>query len=174
MLSFPAFQTRGATGDQGMTRQRSLWPAGVLLGIIAIFLPPGVAGAQTRPPIVQPGPPGEASKVISPEEASNLASLEFSEADLRFVHGMISHHAQAIEMVQLLTSRTERDAMQQLGKRIQLSQEDEIRMMQDWLRAHGQQAAGTGAHQGHGEHLMPGMLTAEQMAALASILDCWD
>ena len=83
------------------------------------------------------------------------------------MQGMIGHHAQAVEMVALLAARTTRDDMRALGLRIQVSQSDEIRMMQRWLQAHGQQPPGPHAHHGVGAALMPGMLTPDEMARLA-------
>ena len=51
---------------------------------------------------------------------------------------MIGHHQQALEMVALIPDRTSRDDMKMLGKRIELSQQDEIKMMQEWLSGRGQ------------------------------------
>ena len=48
--------------------------------------------------------------------------------------------------------------------RIEVSQADEIKMMQDWLRARGQELPDAHAHHMHGAMLMPGMLTPEEMA----------
>jgi len=84
------------------------------------------------------------------------------------MQGMIGHHAQAVEMVELLKTRAAHPEMQALGKRIELSQEDEIKMMQAWLTARGQMAPEQHAH--HGEHMMmPGMLMPEQMQQLAAV-----
>jgi uncharacterized protein (DUF305 family) len=86
------------------------------------------------------------------------------------MQGMIGHHAQAVEMVALLTSRTTREDMRMLGLRIEVSQSDEIRMMERWLEARGQPLPGPHAqHAQHGDGamLMPGMLTPEEMARLA-------
>src|SRR5690606_24739400 len=117
-------------------------------------------------PIVQPGVPGEPSRLISAEEATNLASLRFSAADVKFVRDMLVHHAQALEMTALVEARTTRDAIRRLGERIELSQRDEIEMMQTWLREHGLDEPDPAAHHDHGSESMPGMATPEQMAAL--------
>ena len=111
-------------------------PAAIVIIMLLALLPIGAveSHAQEPPPIVQPGAPGAPSRTISAEDASNLAGLQYSEADVRFMQGMISHHAQALDMTELLVSRSDSEAMQQLGKRIELSQEDEIQMMQEWLR----------------------------------------
>jgi len=101
------------------------------LAIFAAFLPLGTTFGQTPPPIIQPGAPGEESRRISAEEASDLAGIQFAEADVKFMQGMISHHAQAIEMTDLLATRSAWDVMHRLAQRIELSQEDEIKMMQE-------------------------------------------
>ena len=87
---------------------------------------------------------------------------------------MIMHHAQAVQMTDLIDSRTENQEVRSLGARISKSQDDEIKFMKRWLTARGQSAspAPPQGHQMHGMHtaqhemLMPGMLTAKQMDAL--------
>jgi uncharacterized protein (DUF305 family) len=150
-----------------MTRQPSFClRTAVLLGALAAFTPSAVARGQTAAPIIQPGAPGEGSRLITPEKASALAGMQHTEADVRFVRGMIAHHAQALDMVDLLETRSEREVMRQLGRRIELSQEDEIRMMQEWLRARSLEVPAADSHHAHGAH-EPGMLTAEQMTQLS-------
>ncbi len=79
---------------------------------------------------------------------------------------MVAHHAQAIEMTDLVESRTEHPGMRALGGRIAISQSDEIRMMQQWLTTRGQAAPDQHAH--HEGALMPGMLPPDQMQRLAA------
>ena len=134
--------------------------------LVATLLLLGTARSQAQPPIVQPGAPGEPSRRISAEVASDLADIGFSDADVKFMQGMIPHHAQALEMTGLLSSRTERDLMRRLALRIELSQEDEITMMQDWLRARGEDVVDTDAHHAADAELMPGMLSQEEMSRL--------
>lgn len=118
-------------------------------------------------PIIQPGAPGQPSAAIDAARAVDLSKVGFTSADVEFMQGMIGHHAQAVEMVELLKTRASHPEMQALGKRIELSQEDEIKMMQEWLTARGQMAPEQHAH--HGEHMMmPGMLMPEQMQQLAA------
>ena len=47
-------------------------------------------------PIIQPGAPGENSKILDPEIASNIAGSSYVQADIDFLNGMIVHHNQAI------------------------------------------------------------------------------
>lgn len=88
------------------------------------------------------------------------------------MQGMIMHHAQAVEMTALIPSHTENKELRLLGARISHSQSDEIRFMQRWLKARGEQTsmAMPGMPDmdmsGHPMSLMPGMLTREQMDAL--------
>jgi uncharacterized protein (DUF305 family) len=126
------------------------------------------AAAPSRPPLVQPGAPGEATRTISAEKAVDLSRVQHTEADVRFMQGMIGHHAQALEMTALLPSRSASDGMRMLARRIEVSQADEIEMMRQWLEARGQKPPDPHAHHMHGAALMPGMLTAEEMARLAS------
>jgi uncharacterized protein (DUF305 family) len=58
--------------------------------------------------------------------------------------------------------------MKQLALRIEISQADEIAMMQQWLAARGQPPPDPHAHHRPGAPLMPGMLTPEEMARLAA------
>ena len=129
--------------------------------ILAISLASTLVASQgiAQAPIIQPGAPGQPSRLISAEEASNLASLQYSDADVKFMQGMIAHHAQAVEMGALVEGRTNREAITAIAQRIAISQEDEIAMMQGWLEERGQPVPSEHAHHEMGEDdLMPGML----------------
>src|SRR3546814_7416621 len=89
------------------------------------------------------------------------------------MRNMITHHQQAVEMSELVPSRTNNEAIIKIADRILASQKDEITFMRDWLKQAGEEAsAPTGGHQGHGSHanheLMRGMATSEQLAELAA------
>jgi uncharacterized protein (DUF305 family) len=129
-------------------------------------LMPLSAAAQDEAPIIQPGAPGESSRAITAEEASDLAGILYTDADVEFMQGMIMHHAQALDMTALVEERSESADLHKMAERIELSQEDEIQMMQGWLEAHGQEVTSAHAHHAHGAELMPGMLTPEEMARL--------
>lgn len=120
-------------------------------------------------PIVQPGAPGEPSRVIDARQASDLSQITYTAAETRFMQGMIGHHLQALEMTKLLPSRTSRADMELLAKRIEISQTDEIDMMRDWLRSRGEALPDPHAHHAPGATLMPGMLTAGEMQQLAAV-----
>jgi len=101
-----------------------------------------------------------------------------AEADVAFMKGMVSHHAQAIAMSALVSPRSSRKDMHLLAERIDVSQKDEIAMMQRWLREHGiDTVAWSGDQPRHdmpGMSMpsmpsMPGMLTPQQMTDLAAL-----
>jgi uncharacterized protein (DUF305 family) len=145
--------------------------AGVL-AIIVAAVGPGCRSAQVAsggaggPAIIQPGAPGQENRTISAAASTDLSKVGYTAADVKFMQGMIGHHQQALEMVALIADRTSRDDMKMLGKRIELSQQDEIQMMQEWLKGRGQTLPDPHAHHQHGATLMPGMLTMDEMAKL--------
>jgi uncharacterized protein (DUF305 family) len=94
-------------------------------------------------------------------------------ADVHFMSGMIPHHAQAVVMARLVPDRTSRADIRALAERIIVSQADEIAMMQEWLRVHGQPVPAADATHHVMRHddmehrmLMPGMLTEEELTEL--------
>lgn len=132
-------------------------------------------------PIVQPGAPGQATRPLSVEDATRIADNRFSTDDVKFMQDMILHHYQAVQMADLVASRTNRQEVIDVAGRINVAQADEIAFMRRWLQERGQtapdpvnaphamhnmpQAPGAG-HEGHAK--MAGMATPEQMTALAA------
>jgi len=105
--------------------------------------------------------------------ASAQTAVGYSPADVRFMQGMIGHHAQALRMTALVPSRSARADVKLLAERIEASQLSEIALMTQWLRVRGQEVAAADGHQhvhgpGGGEARMPGMLTDQELAALAA------
>jgi uncharacterized protein (DUF305 family) len=87
-------------------------------------------------------------------------------ADVRFMQQMIQHHAQAVTMAAMVPARTARVDLRSLAERIDVTQEDEIRYMAEWLRERGAEVPDP-AHAHHAAHDgMPGMLSAEALEAL--------
>jgi uncharacterized protein (DUF305 family) len=123
---------------------------------------------EARPPIVQPGAPGQESRIIETAQATDLSKVQATDADVKFMQGMIGHHQQAVEMVALIPTHTTRPDMQLLGKRIDLSQQDEMKMMRRWLEVRGKEVPSEHAMHMHGATLMPGMLTQEEMDRLTA------
>lgn len=102
----------------------------------------------------------------------------YTKADIDFMSGMISHHAQAIVMSKWAPTHGANPAVIRLTERIINAQTDEITMMQGWLRDRRQAVPdanpkGMKMMMGGMQHVMamPGMLTDEQMATLESRRD---
>ena len=124
-----------------------------------------VAAEAAAQVVIQPGAPGQPSRELSASERPKSVPSRHTPGDTRFMQGMIGHHAQAVEMVALLKTRTEREDLRMLGLRIEVSQNDEIKMMKRWLEARGESVPSEHAHHMPGG-LMPGMLTDAEMAKL--------
>lgn len=129
----------------------------------------GQRKSAPRPAIVQPGAPGSPTRTLPATTRGSLPPV--AAADVQFMQGMITHHAQAVEMTALIESRTTNPDVRGLGARISHTQADEIRFMKRWLITRGFPVAAAGGHEHHhhmSHAMMPGMLTPEQMKALAA------
>ena len=108
-------------------------------------------------------------------ERARRDSIDFpyTAADIRFVTGMIGHHSQAIVMSRMAPTHGANPEVRRLAERIINAQQDEITIMQEWLRERRQPVpeAKPGSMKmvmnGH-EHemLMPGMLSDVQLDQL--------
>jgi uncharacterized protein (DUF305 family) len=130
------------------------------------------ASATATPPspgrVVQPGAPGQDSRTLSPDELARLSAPPHSAADAEFMRKMITHHSQALEMTALVAGRTPSQDIPQLAKRIEVAQQEEIAQLRQWLTERGEPLPEPHAnHVGHGG-LMPGMLDATDLTALAT------
>ncbi len=114
------------------------------------------------------------------------AKKDYTPADVKFMQGMIVHHAQAVVMSNWAESHGARPDLLILCKRIALSQYDEIQLMQHWLEARGLSAPDPlhmntphtgpvvdpspmhmpGMDMGKPPMMMSGMLTPAEMNAL--------
>jgi uncharacterized protein (DUF305 family) len=123
--------------------------------------------------------PAESTPVPAPSSMEALyrarldsAMTRFTPADVHFMTGMISHHAQALVMARWAESHGASSSIRTLAARITNAQRDEIATMQAWLRDREQPVPeveitdqGMMIRGGHAMR-MPGMLTDVQMAEL--------
>jgi uncharacterized protein (DUF305 family) len=121
-----------------------------------------------QPVIVQPGSPGQPTKVLPANTVGKLPKI--SPKDVEFMQGMIHHHAQAVEMTDLIEQRTTDKDIRKLGVKISQSQTDEINFMKRWLTLRGEkpemQEMSDNNHSNHQHSMMPGMLSPKKMEAL--------
>jgi uncharacterized protein (DUF305 family) len=109
---------------------------------------------------------------------ADSARLPYTEADVYFMQGMISHHAQAIVMAKWAPTHGASATVRTLCARIINAQTDEIALMQQWLRDRHQRVPDAvpapmrmkmnGMEM---DMLMPGMLSADQMKQLDAARD---
>lgn len=122
-----------------------------------------------NPRVVQLGGPGETGRELSEDEIAELDEpAAYSAADVAFVQNMIIHHEQAFEMIALIDQRSNSRDLPKLAERMEISQRDEIKLLEGWLTQRDEQLP-SGGHQ-HGAHhneQMPGMMTGAEMNQLA-------
>jgi uncharacterized protein (DUF305 family) len=165
-LSYPVFTVlRSSVAIIAVVCTSAAWPQAA----------PVPAAAPT---IVQPGAPGTGNKTLSRDAATAGEALKpSSKADVDFMQGMIMHHNQAVEMTELLKTRTKDPAVRELGNKIDVSQTDEMRWMKQWLTDRGfstempamDMSNMKGMDMSHMDMdmpPMPGMLTKAQMETL--------
>lgn len=186
----PYIDTRPHSTGTRNRRAAGLVTVGALFSMAACGGSTGTASpgptpaADSSPRVVQAGAPGEATRGYEGGSLSDLEGAAHTDADVAFMQGMIHHHAQALEMTALIPERTTTTAIRQMGLRMEISQADEIAIMERWLRDRGLDVpdwrpSASGEHAGHhgmdhaamghdmdDEGMMPGMLTPEQMAQL--------
>lgn len=165
-----------------MTNPRTRSTTAALAALVLAACAPSQTGS---------GSPGDAAPAPGPDAAERArlealyearqdsALMNYSEADVAFMTGMIPHHAQALIMSRLAPENGASPAVRTLAARIINAQQDEIRLMQTWLRDRGEPVPevhidglrlmvhGPGGHMDH-DHAMPGMLTDAQLRELAA------
>lgn len=154
-----------------MTEMRASARGAAVLALLAAT----ACGGAVRPgPAPAPQRTAEAAALEALYQARQDSALQrYSEADVRFVTGMIGHHAQALIMSGLAPTHGASPSIRTLAARIINAQQDEIATMQQWLRDRGQvvpeiHISGLDLMVHGADHAthMPGMLTPEQMREL--------
>ena len=152
-----------------MSALRTRWIITSLFAGLAIAACAGGSGGET-----EPGPDtGSTAELEALYRArTDSARMRFTEADVRFMTGMIGHHGQALVMSEMAPRNGASSSIQTLAARIINAQKDEIATMQAWLRDRGQPVpelrieGSTLMMDGHHAMHMPGMLTPEQIQEL--------
>jgi uncharacterized protein (DUF305 family) len=157
-----------------MTLTRARGTAALLLGVLVAGCGAARAAAQAAPHAAPHAAPNAAadSAGIAKARADSLR-YPYTAADVQFMTHMIGHHAQALVMAGWAPSHGANPEVQRLADRIINAQNDEITIMQQWLRDRRQPVPeakpGPMKMVMNGmehEMLMPGMLTDAQMKEL--------
>lgn len=148
---------------------RRLAPGAVLLALA------GCAGSARQAAHSGPAPePAQGEAAAVARARADSVRHPYTQADIDFMSGMIGHHSQAIVMAGWAKSHGASSGVQILCERIINAQQDEIRIMQQWLRERNQpvparDTTGRGMMMMGGmmhQMLMPGMLNDAQMDSL--------
>ncbi|MFC7996494.1 DUF305 domain-containing protein [Streptomyces rochei] len=127
--------------------------------------PDGGTANAAGPSVIAPGEPGGGNRTLSAEEAEKQRADDDSpnSADVAYARMMIQHHAQALEMTELVPRQAASGRVKKLAERISAAQGPEIQAMKGWLKSHGKEESG-GDHDHHAG--MPGMATEAQLEKL--------
>ena len=145
--------------------------------LAGVLMATAVAGCQSagRHPAMAPPRDGAVplAPIVDPVARPELVRQPYSAADVKFMSGMIPHHAQAVLMATWAQTNGASPQLQLMCERMLISQRDEIAMMRTWLRDRGQVVPAADATHMTMDHdgmkhdmLMPGMLNAAELAAL--------
>lgn len=145
-------------------------------GPIVLLFALGACGASAHN---ASSPPVSASQALTPaaQARGDSGRMRYTAADVRFMQGMIGHHAQAVVMARWAPTHGAGAAVRILASRIDVAQRDEIAFMQRWLGERRERTPDVEHELAGGGHemsmpgmahdsLMPGMLTPDQMQRL--------
>jgi len=108
---------------------------------VLLFLFTGLSGCSGTDTVTEE-PAAEQRDLSALEELywerMEQSRMNFTQADVDFMEDMIVHHAQALVMSRLAPDNDASRSVQILASRIINAQDDEIKLMQNWLRDRNQ------------------------------------
>jgi len=142
-----------------LTKIRLVTLSGLTVGLVSVG-----TGASAQVQVTQAG---------IEQARKDSVRRPYTAADIEFMSGMISHHAQAVQMAKWAESHNASKAVTIFCGRVATAQTAEIGLMQQWLAERRQPVPdadprGMKMDMGGTTHFMamPGMLTDEQMKQL--------
>jgi uncharacterized protein (DUF305 family) len=141
---------------------RRFIPIVALLGLVAAGCGDNDDSGGTAEPTSMPGMsmPGMTASSAS---ATAAPVGTFNDADVTFLQMMYPHHEQAVQMADLVPSRSQDQQVIDLAAEIKAAQAPEMTQMQQMLESFGKSVPSGGEPMGHD---MPGMMSSEQMSSL--------
>src|ERR687898_303092 len=153
---------------EASTSQRRGWlPRGPVFTIVLLVVAITVAAAAgaALASLFSGGAPTEL-----PAEVAGIGAPTDSSPEPGFARDMMVHHAQAVEMAEIVRDKTESEEMRIMAADIALTQQAQIGQMQGWLDVWGLPSTGTEpamSWMGHPtEGRMPGMASPEEINRL--------
>ncbi|MDV6280904.1 DUF305 domain-containing protein [Rhodococcus sp. NM-2] len=120
-----------------------------------------LAGCGTDSPGTSSTPGASTSAVES--------QAQFNDADVVFLEGMYPHHAQAVEMADMVAGHTDNADVVALAAAIKAAQQPEMDRMTTWLQQWGQPVSTADMSGMHDMDHGDGMMSADQMDALTAL-----
>lgn len=97
------------------------------------------------------------------------SQAQFNDADVAFLEGMYPHHAQAVQMADMVAGHTDNADVVALAAAIKAAQQPEMDRMTTWLQQWGQPVPTPDMSGMHGMNYGAGMMSADQMDALTAL-----
>ncbi|QIM22427.1 DUF305 domain-containing protein [Phycicoccus sp. HDW14] len=132
---------------------------------------PAVTPATPSVPVLQPGKPGQPNATLTGSAAAPVTTPGIRPGDARFLTDMVTHHAQAIVMVDAVASDLTDRQVASLASRIRDEQRPEIDAMAGYLEQRGAPVPPEATNPNlvdHGSHSMPGMASEKDLRELAA------
>ncbi|MEU8662972.1 DUF305 domain-containing protein [Actinoplanes philippinensis] len=147
----------------------------VLLGTAGIALfarfsnddpkPAAAPSASSSPArVLVPGKPGESASVTDADHVQPPDASPYNKADVTYAQMMIAHHAQALQMADLVPDRAADQGVKNIASRITAAQGPEIAILRTWLKDRGQPESDPA----HDHATMPGMQSAAALTDLGA------
>ncbi|MGG5173262.1 DUF305 domain-containing protein [Pseudarthrobacter sp. J1738] len=132
------------------------------LGLASVIALAGCAGTSGNTPASSM--PGTGQNGMGMSSSSAPAASDHNAADTMFTQGMIPHHAQAVEMSDMMLKKQGMDArITALATRIKAAQAPEIEQMTGWLKTWNEPAQMAG---GDMSGMTSGTMSSDDMAKL--------
>ncbi|MBT2551480.1 DUF305 domain-containing protein [Arthrobacter sp. ISL-5] len=113
-----------------------------------------------------PGMDHGSTSSSAPSTSAPALATEHNAADVTFAQMMIPHHAQAVQMSDMMLKKPDIPAeVTALATKIKAAQDPEIEMMTGWLRSWNEP---TQLPSGHSSHNMSGMMSDDDMKKLGA------
>lgn len=154
---------------------RPLLAAALVVGYAAVA---GCSGAGSAPPpeghAHLPGQADHTHATPSEPGSSAAAAPDGNHDDVSYLQMMIPHHGQALDLAELATTRAADPRVRALATRIEATRGPEVWLMAGWLAERGIDVPSPDEdpheydHGEHRHHPMRGLLTGDDLAALAA------
>jgi uncharacterized protein (DUF305 family) len=137
-------------------------PAAILIAAALLL---GACGSAGDSPAAESPAAGSPASAVS-AEAAVQAEGGHNDTDVMYLQMMLAHHKQGLEMVRLAVKGAKRDEIRTLALAIEVTQQDEVKLMTGWLKQWSAPTTVDHAPSAHADH---GGLPATGPAEIAAL-----